>query len=150
MIGTYACEDTSPAGGFTVTTSEAIEDPIFGIPITAPVSAIQVIGDYIMAIVGGTPEGYVLNFTQYSTGGSLFVTAGKNPASWNLAESNGPCGGQSVNSAVVQPQRTANLVCLESSLSSSVVSPTTFNGLRPPQIVVTTQPLMSFTYGSLA
>jgi hypothetical protein len=148
LIIICACEDNGPSGGFTVTTSEGITDPVFGITINSPVSGIQVIGNYIRLIKNaGTPEGYVLNFTQYSTAGSLFVTAWKNPAWWNLAESNGPCGGQSVNAAIIQPQRVANLVCVESSLSSAKVNPESFDGANSPQIQLTTQTPMSFTYG---
>lgn len=149
LLATVACEDDGPSGGFTVTTSEGITDPIFdsGLTINSPVSGIQVIGSYIRMIAGGTPEGNVLNFQQYSTGGSLFVTGGKNPAWWNLAESNGPCGGQSVNAAIVQPQRVANLVCTEASLSPLNVSPQSFNGSYSPHFTVTTTSPLNLTYG---
>jgi hypothetical protein len=124
-------------------------DPIFdtGAVINSPVSGIQVIGDYIQLIAGGVPEGYVLNFTKYSAGGSLFVTAGKNPAWWSLAESNGPCSGQSVNAAILQPARLAHLVCVETSLNSSSVSPQSFKGNFSPQVTIMTNTLMDFTYG---
>ncbi len=145
-----SCEDDGPAGGFTVTTSEAIEDPIFGtgLTINSPVSGIQVVGYYIRSIPGGTPEGYVLNFSKYSAGGSLFVTAGKNPAWWQLGESNGPCMKQSVNAAIVQPQRSANLVCTETALSPLSVAPTAINGANSQKLTVTVAKALDLSHGA--
>jgi hypothetical protein len=42
LLATVACEDDGPSGGFTVTTSEGITDPIFdsGLTINSPVSGI--------------------------------------------------------------------------------------------------------------
>ena len=55
LVFACSCQDSSPAGGFTVTTNEAIQDPVFGFTINSPVSGIQVIGNYISSIAGGTP-----------------------------------------------------------------------------------------------
>ncbi|SRR6266700_2196040 len=130
-----------PPVGFQIHTLSEVN--IFGTLQDSP--GIQVIGDY-QHDVPAPPQGFITHFNQTTdSSGFTAVPSGKAPGVWNLAEVNGPCGGQATW-ATIGAGATQDLDCIAIWFNFSI-APNPIDVMAPPATITIAGNGLTTTYG---
>lgn len=136
LAGFSGCIPSPPSPGFRIKTTRTTIVSGNPLPTTINAPNIFVDGNVTSVLCCVQIQGNIGAFSGSTNGSAYYdLHGGKTPAHWRLGEGNGPCGGQSVNTLIMNAGSTVPLDCRDIPITFFAFSPSMIQRDYPPESI---------------